>query len=1072
MRTISRLSTLSLALVACLPGMAQDTTATLLGTVTDRATGKPLAGATVTITSKALLGSRTAVTREDGSFRVPLLPNGDYAVSAARSGFVGTKATLKLIAGLTVRQDLALRAVEATGAVVEVVSTNAPQVDKTQTTTQSAYTMETLNTLYSSNLNAALNFSPGQVNKDNGGLTFSSMRGGNSGSTKFLVNGVSANESKWGYSQANLVVVQDLVESFSIIQSPLNAKYGNTDGGVVSMVTSRGSNDFKGSVRVDLSRGGLRGALEGPMLDRVGNPLGSEPAPPDDNLGRDYEVTLSGPLIKDRLTFAYGGKFTPPSYWRERNTELVSTPDPLPTNRAGIYYRDPATGVEVRNAYLADQGEYYPNSYTQHFNQYALFLQITSNHSLEYNFTDWGNNYKWKTGIEIAATTGKEVEASRFWNVGYKGMIGAAGLLEARVGKISRSWTHPYHPGVRPIQLTWYGTRFPDANGKYFANSALDARAKGAYTSAWTVGSPYDKGDTIINHTMSLNYMHILDFHGQHQIDVGFERQKYEYESQAGGHPTQFYIPGGRIDPNLQASDLIRNGYTGAVNPGAYAGKYIMWGYNTPLNQLDPTFGTTPLHMSPYAGMIPSLAIKEGPESSILTQPTDSFYINDLWSVNSHWTVMAGLRYDRFSVGDVRGKQHQYSKLSPRVEVKWDPRGDQSRLINASYAQFHNRPPSGLFDSFLLGRLGYKTTLYYTGPTAPHLLDAAAATDVNNYKYVAGYTAPGVNVIDENWKADSSHELSVGYRRAYANGGYLRATFVYRWWADMFDFFPEYKGTTFTNPYQQGAQVTTFRRVLRNDPDAERTYRSLELEWMAPLSKRLTMMGNYTFARNVGNVSGIQNNPYSDGIATNWLGYLTSRYPLTQDMLRPVGPVDTDHTFRAAFMFDLSVGKVKSSLTLRASYSSGSHFSRTMAYNLPGIPQDLMPGYTDTFRPGSTTQRYTAGIPTNYSAFVGNRGAFIGGDGIGTALKYNLEIPIARRLRWWMGLEISNPFNHIFYGDASIPGAFGQYDTVVGATPNVKHSAYGYRLADYLGNVGIQGRYGLRSMTLETGLRF
>jgi len=803
----------------------------------------------------------------------------------------------------------------------------------------------------------------------------------------------------------------------------------------------------------------------------MGNLMGSEPAPSDDSLGRNYEVTLSGPLIKDRLTFAYGGKFTPPSYWRERNTQLVTTPTAQATDTAGIFYRDPATGVDVRNAYMADQGAYYPNSYTQHFNQYALFLQITGDHSLEYNFTDWGNHYKWKTGIEIAPTTGLEKEASRFWNLGYKGVIGMAGLLEARVGKISRSWSHPYTPNVKPIQLGWYATRFQDEEGNYHANSTLDAYAKGAYHNDWTVGSPYDKGDTIINHTMSLNYMHILDFHGQHQIDVGFERQKYEYESQAGGHPTAFYVPGGRIDPNLQASDLILNGYTGAVNPAAYAGKYIMWGYNTPLNQLDPSFGTTPLYLSSYAGLIPRLAIKEGPATSILTQPTDSFYLNDLWSVNAQWTVMAGLRYDTFKVGDVRGTQHTYSKLSPRMEVKWDPRGDQSRLFNASYAQFHNRPPSGLFDSFLLGRLGYKTTLYYSGPTGPHLMDAAAVTDVNNYKYVSSYTAPGVNVIDPSWKADSSHEVSVGYRRAYKNGGYLRATFVYRWWSDLFDLFPEYKGTTFTNPYQQGAQVTTFRRVLRNDPDARRTYRSLELEWMAPLTQRLSFMGNYTYARNVGNVSGIQNNPYSDGSGTNWLGYFTSRYPLTRDMLRPAGAVDMDHTFRGAFMLDLSTGKVKSSLTFRASYDSGSHFSRTMGYNLPGIPVDLMPGYTDTFRPG-TTSRYTAGIPTSYSAYVGNKGAFIGGDSISTALKYNLEIPIAQRLRWWMGLEISNPFNHIFYGDASLAGAYGKYDTVVGSTPSVKNAAYGYRMADYLGNVGVQGRYGQRYITVETGLRF
>src|SRR5829696_7814779 len=58
--------------------VAQSTTGTLVGTVTSD--GNPLPGVTVTVTSPALQGSRTAVTGAAGGYHFPALPPGDYTV--------------------------------------------------------------------------------------------------------------------------------------------------------------------------------------------------------------------------------------------------------------------------------------------------------------------------------------------------------------------------------------------------------------------------------------------------------------------------------------------------------------------------------------------------------------------------------------------------------------------------------------------------------------------------------------------------------------------------------------------------------------------------------------------------------------------------------------------------------------------------------------------------------------------------------------------------------------------------------------------------------------------------------
>ena len=60
-------------------GVAQETTGTLIGAVRD-AQGAPLAGATVRVRSKALIGGeQTATTNERGQLRLPALPPGLYA---------------------------------------------------------------------------------------------------------------------------------------------------------------------------------------------------------------------------------------------------------------------------------------------------------------------------------------------------------------------------------------------------------------------------------------------------------------------------------------------------------------------------------------------------------------------------------------------------------------------------------------------------------------------------------------------------------------------------------------------------------------------------------------------------------------------------------------------------------------------------------------------------------------------------------------------------------------------------------------------------------------------------------
>src|SRR5687767_9542796 len=77
-------------LVVCLAiassALAQLPTATILGVIRD-ATGAVLPGVALTITNVETGQMRSALSGEDGSYRVPALPVGSYEVRAELAGF-------------------------------------------------------------------------------------------------------------------------------------------------------------------------------------------------------------------------------------------------------------------------------------------------------------------------------------------------------------------------------------------------------------------------------------------------------------------------------------------------------------------------------------------------------------------------------------------------------------------------------------------------------------------------------------------------------------------------------------------------------------------------------------------------------------------------------------------------------------------------------------------------------------------------------------------------------------------------------------------------------------------------
>src|SRR5262249_13222314 len=136
-RTMRRLAFLS-ALAAIAVSLAssaaaaQTPTGTISGRVVDSG-GLAVPGATVTVTSPNLQGSRTAISSANGDYIFPSLPAGQYTVTFELSGF----ATIKAVKDVAPSQTLTVDVTMKPAAVSEEVTVSA-RVDAFTNTVQNA----------------------------------------------------------------------------------------------------------------------------------------------------------------------------------------------------------------------------------------------------------------------------------------------------------------------------------------------------------------------------------------------------------------------------------------------------------------------------------------------------------------------------------------------------------------------------------------------------------------------------------------------------------------------------------------------------------------------------------------------------------------------------------------------------------------------------------------------------------------------------------------------------------------------------------------------------------------------
>src|SRR5215471_5614721 len=257
-------ATLFLLLMAALPSAAQQTTATLLGTINDPS-GASIPGVAVQVSNLATNVVRETTSDASGAYSIPNLPPGNYKVTASKTGFQTARLeNVTLQVEQVARVDLRLEV----GSMTETVNVDA-SVALLQTETSSVGTVIDSAKIVDLPLNGR-NFiqlaqlipgvqagTPGSITVRRGrgsigqqdspfGSTAMSANGSRDTANRYLIDGIEFMDyDAMTYSFSPSV---DSLDEFKVETGNPSAESGGAPGGQINMITKRGGNRVTGTL--------------------------------------------------------------------------------------------------------------------------------------------------------------------------------------------------------------------------------------------------------------------------------------------------------------------------------------------------------------------------------------------------------------------------------------------------------------------------------------------------------------------------------------------------------------------------------------------------------------------------------------------------------------------------------------------------------------------------------------------------------------------------------------------------------------------------------------------------------
>lgn len=368
---------------------------TIEGTVRD-SQGLAVPGATVTVSSPALIRAFVVTTGSEGRYRATQLPVGTYTIRVEMTGFkTRTMTGIDLPVGRVLVMDATLEPGGATESVL--VEAETPVIDTQQVKNVQTITKEVIDQLPLGRdpILGPTQLAPGVVERTSSG----SRRN----ETNYLVDGANQNAPNQGYAEAS--ISWDAVEEIEFITTSNPMENYGAIGGTLNLVTRSGSNRLSGMASFYATNRDFNQIL---LPEEHANTLGiGKPALKE--FERDASLRLGGPILKDRLWFL--------ANYRRTSEEVAGSFVPVTIN---------GTRYENYNA---------PRTIDWIFGKLTAQIAPTMRWFGSYNYSKDVSPYDRTVPARIAQEAKRDFTATQFsLSSQFTWTLGPQTLLDARLG--------------------------------------------------------------------------------------------------------------------------------------------------------------------------------------------------------------------------------------------------------------------------------------------------------------------------------------------------------------------------------------------------------------------------------------------------------------------------------------------------------------------------------------------------------------------------------------------------------------------------------------------------------------
>ncbi|MEZ2416931.1 TonB-dependent receptor domain-containing protein [Luteibacter sp. RCC_6_2] len=633
-----RRSALALALAVGLGGtgavLAQSTTGSIFGQATP--------GSTVQVSGSTGV-TREAPVGQDGRYRLGNLPLGSYTVNVMQNGqVVDSRKNVGLTVGAGTEVSFA-GAATAAGAQsldsVTVTANSLPPIDVSATDSRTVVTSEQLARLpLGRNAEAIALLAPGAVTGSGDFGRVVSFGGAGVTENAYYINGFNTSDPLRNLGGVSLPY--GAIDQQEVYTGGYSAMYGRSDGGVISQVGKRGTNEWHFGAQVLWEPKFARSSYGNRYFPNAELPAGYSytnegqagslyrSREGDTQWTRTVSAYAGGPLIKDKLYMFVAAE--------TEKTEGTSTTSATSAK--------PAT-----NSYTYQLPKYYAKL-DWNIND-SNILELTGVRSTDersgiYNVYDYDTRENTGRDGTYPDTT---KTSSRYAVAKYTSYITDDLTFSATYGR-SRTDDILRNPGNGDLPLISSATNQDPliTGGTPIRNSTVTSQQNAPDANSKTHGLRADLEWQV----------------GDHRLTGGIDNMKFSAHNEgvATTGPGYIWIYGKSNDDTVNVPLVPSLGVGAPGGRGYYARRYI---YNT----------TTSMSVDQKA-----------------------YYIEDKWQINDKILLTVGVRNDRFKNFNNVGESYVNSgnQWAPRIGAAWDVFGDSSLKVYGNLGRYYLALPNSV----------------------------------------------------------------------------------------------------------------------------------------------------------------------------------------------------------------------------------------------------------------------------------------------------------------------------------------------------------------------------------------